>query len=233
VSEPPRRSPTTVYRLYGHDGALLYIGVAGNPGRRFEQHAGEKPWWGEVKRADLTHYPTREQALLVERNSIAAEHPRHNILGRRPPSTGIWIPPGVHGHGTWVFAHKESGYTRALDLHLSWECEVSSISDDWLPDEITAYELWDEWTRYLERNNAWDRKLGQGWVTIWWSIRSTPHDIYETAPFQVQRVYDMDFLTHFTWPVHRVTGEELNWLTLPVRDLAWNQNQRDKGGFVQ
>ena len=30
-----------------------------------------------------------------------------------------------------------------------------------------------------------------------------------------------------------VTGEELNWLTLPVVDKLWNRKRADKGGFIQ
>ncbi len=32
-------SPTTLYRLYNADGGLLYVGIAGNPGRR------STIWW--------------------------------------------------------------------------------------------------------------------------------------------------------------------------------------------
>lgn len=66
------KESTTLYRLYDADGGLLYIGIAGNPGRRFEQHAGDKPWWGQVARTELAHYPTRAEALDAERAAIAS-----------------------------------------------------------------------------------------------------------------------------------------------------------------
>jgi predicted GIY-YIG superfamily endonuclease len=74
---------TTLYRLYDEADNLLYIGIAGNPGRRFEQHRGEKPWWGEVARTTLTHYATRQEALYAELSAINTEHPRHNIIGNK------------------------------------------------------------------------------------------------------------------------------------------------------
>ena len=37
--------PTCLYRVHDAQGGLLYVGIAGNPGRRFQEHAGTKPWW--------------------------------------------------------------------------------------------------------------------------------------------------------------------------------------------
>lgn len=79
-------TPTTLYRLYGTGGELLYIGIAGNPGRRFEQHRADKPWWGDVVGITLEHHPTRAQAADAELEAIQAENPRHNIAGRTAPT---------------------------------------------------------------------------------------------------------------------------------------------------
>lgn len=72
------RTPTTLYRLQAHDGQLLYIGIAGNPGRRFEQHRHDKAWWGDVATISLTHFDTRADAEAAERDAIRHEHPMHN-----------------------------------------------------------------------------------------------------------------------------------------------------------
>lgn len=74
--------PTTVYRLFDEDLRLLYVGVAGNPGRRFEQHSIEKPWWGDVAHVRLRHFDTREAALDAELEAIRKENPLHNKAGR-------------------------------------------------------------------------------------------------------------------------------------------------------
>jgi hypothetical protein len=42
-----------------------------------------------------------------------------------------------------------------------------------------------------------------------------------------------DFLTHYSFPTHAVSGERLNWLRLPVLDRAWREDREDVGGFVQ
>lgn len=71
---------TTLYRLHDTDGRLLYVGIAGNPGRRFEQHADDKPWWSEVARIDLRHFDDRGVALQAEKEAIIVERPVHNKM---------------------------------------------------------------------------------------------------------------------------------------------------------
>ncbi|MDP4501032.1 GIY-YIG nuclease family protein [Nonomuraea turcica] len=79
--------PTTLYRLYDAADQLLYVGIGGNPGRRFEQHRSGKPWWGKVARVTLEHHPTRESALAAEVVAIQVERPRYNIAGRAEPAS--------------------------------------------------------------------------------------------------------------------------------------------------
>lgn len=74
-------SHTTLYRLFGQQDELLYVGIASNPGRRFEQHAKDKPWWSDVERVTLEHRKDRKEALAAESAAIAAEQPRYNIAG--------------------------------------------------------------------------------------------------------------------------------------------------------
>lgn len=88
-------SPTTLYRLYDSADDLLYIGIGGNPGRRFEQHRTEKPWWGDVARIALEHHPTRDAALKAELTAIRTENPRHNIAGRDPAAAST-LPAWRH-----------------------------------------------------------------------------------------------------------------------------------------
>jgi predicted GIY-YIG superfamily endonuclease len=78
----PDSTPTTLYRLADAQGVLLYVGIAGNPGRRFEQHKKDKLWWGDVAAITLEHFQTREEAAAAELAAIRSEHPRYNIVGR-------------------------------------------------------------------------------------------------------------------------------------------------------
>lgn len=74
---------TSLYRLRDTSGRLLYVGIAGNPGRRFEQHAGDKPWWGQVASITLEHHPDRGAALDAERHAIQTEAPAYNVIHNR------------------------------------------------------------------------------------------------------------------------------------------------------
>lgn len=74
---------TTLYRLFDADDRLLYVGIAGNPGRRFQQHASSKAWWGEVDHVELAHCADREAAGIAERHAIITERPRYNIVHSR------------------------------------------------------------------------------------------------------------------------------------------------------
>ena len=73
---------TALYRLYGDDGQLLYIGISADPERRFVQHAFTKPWWREVARREVqAWFDSRHDARAAEALAIDGEKPRHNIRG--------------------------------------------------------------------------------------------------------------------------------------------------------
>lgn len=69
-----------VYRMFDEAGRLLYIGVSGRAGRRFDQHS-EKRWFPLVGLITLEWHATKAAAELAERRAIAAERPRYNVTG--------------------------------------------------------------------------------------------------------------------------------------------------------
>jgi predicted GIY-YIG superfamily endonuclease len=69
---------TALYRIYDADGALLYVGVTGNPKRRFAEHASDKSWWALAARRDIEWYESRASAEMAERAAIRAHDPYHN-----------------------------------------------------------------------------------------------------------------------------------------------------------
>jgi predicted GIY-YIG superfamily endonuclease len=71
--------PTSLYRLHDAQGGLLYVGIAGNPGRRFQEHAGTKAWWGQVSWVHIEHYETRAEAEAAEIKAIKIERPKYNV----------------------------------------------------------------------------------------------------------------------------------------------------------
>lgn len=247
MADRTAENPTTLYRLYGSTGCLLYVGVAGNPGRRFEQHRSEKPWWGEVSETRLEHFPSRPLALAAELRAIHTEAPIYNVASNGRPGSAFMDSPleshevalnelGPYPPRTrWRFRSITSGFERVEPLFYHWELNCSSISDDYVPEETTAYYLWRLWLRYLdEGRGSWDPRLGCPWVDILWIIG----DVAEFAPFSHEPYLDEigpseSFLSFFSWPSHEVTGEPINWNRLPVRNLRWTPGQANKGGFIQ
>jgi hypothetical protein len=128
----------------------------------------------------------------------------------------------------WQVRQRSSGYEALVPLMAYWEADGDPISDDYLPDEITAHDLLAQW---VERYAS---KASNGLVRIFWFVESRSDGICEYMPFQQHHLqHDEDFLTFYSWPTHPVTGERLNWLSLPVVDKLWRSGRADKGGFIQ
>ncbi len=140
----------------------------------------------------------------------------------------------------WTFRSRRSSHERTVRLGLYWEPDGSAMSDDYLPEDEDAAQLWRMWVkRYGKRYNQNDPAVYAPWhVPVYWSITSVGPGggTFESAPHQTlpsKYLLGEDFLTHFTHPIHEKTGEPVNWLRLPVLDRGWNSKQADKGGFIQ
>lgn len=70
---------TALYRLYGADDRLLYVGITNNPEVRWQTHAREKVWWPKVTHKTLEWFETRKSAERVERIEILEERPAYNL----------------------------------------------------------------------------------------------------------------------------------------------------------
>lgn len=159
-----------------------------------------------------------------------------------PPQT---VQP--YGSGNrWTFAYKGNNFQQTEELALYAEPNGCTITDDYLPEDITPEELWTMWVKtYADMcHQKWPDLYRPGEVNISWFVtRPSLDGIFEGAPHVVDwrtlpgmvgsdRPQE-DFLTHYTHPVHAVTGERLNWLRLPVVDRGWHANASHKGGFIQ
>lgn len=72
-----------VYRVYGLNGVLLYVGCSNCPARRMWQHSRENPMWFEtVTRVTTQRYDDRAEALYAEKIAIKIEYPRYNVTNR-------------------------------------------------------------------------------------------------------------------------------------------------------
>lgn len=219
---------TTLYRFYDQNERLLYVGISGNPGRRFHEHSKDKGWWAQVARSTMEHHPTREEAAAAEVAAIITERPLHNIVhGGRSleiPTSGrgkrYVHNDGCFGSGPMFFYNKRGGHCHHDDLALAPEPHLSPAVDNVYGESDDTAEQGrievEYWFDYLTRDNHGQMPET---CTVYWSI--TGDNTCETAPFPKAwgcSWPDSDnFLTHFTWPRDMRTGQMVNFLRLPIR----------------
>ncbi|MFJ9250352.1 hypothetical protein [Streptomyces sp. NPDC101776] len=148
----------------------------------------------------------------------------------------------------WTFSARSNGFEHTEELVLYAEPNGAAISDDYLPDEISAGELWRLWAdKYANQyHQEWPSLYRQGEVLIDWTVAQPMlTGIFERAPYarttpaapELVKLFgdvpNEDFLTHYTHPVNADTGERLNWMRLPVLDQGWNETARHRAGFIQ
>lgn len=69
-----------LYRIYGQEKELLYVGVTCGPRRRMKEHSADKGWWSDVADIELEHFESREKLEAAEAAAIEKEKPRHNKI---------------------------------------------------------------------------------------------------------------------------------------------------------
>lgn len=71
--------PYALYRLYGEEETLLYVGMSMNLPARMTQHKVQKVWWQSVRHITVDHFDSRRAVLDAEREAIQSERPLWNI----------------------------------------------------------------------------------------------------------------------------------------------------------
>lgn len=73
-----------LYRMYGTNSQLLYIGIAVNPEERWRHHESTE-WWPLVDRKSVEWFDDFESAASAEAKAIRTEHPQYNGTHARRP----------------------------------------------------------------------------------------------------------------------------------------------------
>lgn len=86
---------TALYRHFGADGALLYVGLSATPLRRTREHVAGSDWRDLISRVEIEYLHTRADAEAAERAAIKAEAPRFNVMNapvpQAKPRAGRWF----------------------------------------------------------------------------------------------------------------------------------------------
>jgi len=133
---------------------------------------------------------------------------------------------------TYRFANRKTGRVVTASFTARWECNYSSISDNYTPKERDAHELLEEWAELASKH--YPNQL----VPIYWAVRIQGEGIstFETIPFQYEgtkKRHSNDFLDFFTHPYDPNTKKQMNWFHLDVANVYWNKEHASKGGFIQ
>jgi excisionase family DNA binding protein len=81
-----------VYRAYGDDGRLLYVGMSDNVENRLQQHrVNNAAWFDHLANVTVEQHPDRISAEAAERNAIRSERPLYNVSGSGRTQSPIQI----------------------------------------------------------------------------------------------------------------------------------------------
>lgn len=105
--------PTTLYRFFDAEGALLYVGITSVQRTRWHQHAATKEWWDQVSSATTEHFATRPEAETAENHAIEHEGPKHNVRRPSPPKPKR-LPRAL----------KPRTYSKPCDRSVALTCDV-------------------------------------------------------------------------------------------------------------
>lgn len=110
----------SLYRYFGGDDRLLYVGISNNPITRLRQHGKSKDLTS-IRWIELEWFGSRKEASLAEATAIHRERPEWNIAmqvaSRQPRKTKLPLPPPDEpvvskplGHDTKFQGPPEPGY---------------------------------------------------------------------------------------------------------------------------
>ncbi|GGN39484.1 putative GIY-YIG superfamily endonuclease [Actinoplanes campanulatus] len=127
VAQEDADQDQTLYRFYDASDALLYIGITGDPGIRWYDHAKLKGWWRDVMTVKVEHFDTRKEVEAAEKSAIVTERPVHNITynsDKRRLAAVVIGPPTDPAHfsgSCWKCAYAVTGKHRGhLPTRMEW-----------------------------------------------------------------------------------------------------------------
>lgn len=75
--------PHALYWLFGHSGAVLYIGISAEPEARLKQHEADKVWWPDVdaSKTEIGWFGSWGEARAAEVAAVREHRPVHSLSG--------------------------------------------------------------------------------------------------------------------------------------------------------
>ena len=125
--------------------------------------------------------------------------------------------------------YQKDGIERQASFVANWDVYFNEITDNYTTEDISLEDLFRLWAEKVIK------EYPNGLIPITWGLVGS--GIFEYMPFQlndkVKKLGGYNFLTYFSYPLRKDTGEHLNLFDLYVVDKHWNKNKRDRSGFIQ
>lgn len=91
-----------IYRHFGKNGGLLYIGYSSDLLSRTNGHKNNSRWFIKVTRIEIEHFKTRDDALKAEAKAIIEERPIYNNKTQRQiPGDIQYLRSHIFGAGDY------------------------------------------------------------------------------------------------------------------------------------
>lgn len=218
------RRPHDLYRFYDALDRLLYIGISLNAATRMSQHKTEKPWWGDVRRVQVTPLGviTRSEAERIERDAIADERPIHNVVHNGNRDTGGVLTWGCEMCGDPI--KDGDGY---IELPSSERRRYAAELNDWESRRPKPTHQTTSFDGVMDSPAAWKHVMSMPPKSHWWAIhRSCDPNIDGGGYwFDVSRIRShadvLEWTTHLM--AKRWIGDT-DWLQLIGRVTATGSN---------
>jgi predicted GIY-YIG superfamily endonuclease len=244
MTAPDITRPHVLYRAYDKHARLLYIGITLNLGNRMAQHGEDKPWWCDVADIKLEQHDSRTSALEAERQAIISERPLHNVVHNsgRTCLSEARAKRVKENEGRMCVFRDMAGNLRREPLMLSYELNGDPITDDYLPDEISAEALLHIWrrryveNRWLDPSYVYDDGMRpqhpDSPMPLMWTVLG-PAIMEFASPWEMPFPNSPHFLLYYSQPHDAKTGLPIELHELPVINKRWDNVRGDKGGFIQ
>jgi predicted GIY-YIG superfamily endonuclease len=142
-------SHQVLYRFYGNNNQLLYVGISNTWYQRFHDHEKKSGWFSKVTYSTFEWHETRESVEAAELIAIRSENPEFNLL-----HNPAWESPTDHFKKLKNAIHTGQ---KLDDLH---QLLLTKMREDWHQIKKPLNRMQSKWIAMVFLNSFYDFNLG-------------------------------------------------------------------------
>lgn len=125
-----------VYRAYGRDGSLLYVGYTSDLDGRMKAHRSSSAWYKEMADIRTKGFASRERAMAVEARAIRLLSPKFNRGGIRREE--------LARREEVERAEREAAWERVRNGMIEWERVWNALTPEQQAEELKVLDRMEE-----------------------------------------------------------------------------------------